>query len=100
MSQIPIRPTMCATCPFRDGSPYSFITAPSEASRICHSTGGGNAINHRTGKPPAICRGARNVHLNYFAALGFISEATDEAWDKKAAQLGIVPNRCNSRSAK
>lgn len=85
---IPVRASKCATCPFREGSPYADM-APSlsqsalrEASRICHSTGS-NAINHRTGKPPAICRGSRDVQLQHFAAIRFIEAPTDEAWSKK-----------------
>lgn len=63
MKRIPIMPAMCATCPFREGSPYAdlahdlTVSALTERSRICHSTGS-NAINYRTGKPSKLCRGA------------------------------------------
>lgn len=88
----------CATCPFRAGSPYAYLadalaeSALTEATRICHSTGS-NAINHRTGKRPAVCRGARDLQLKRFAVSGFISAPTDEAWNAKCAELGITPNR-------
>lgn len=85
---------MCATCPFRDGSPYQNLrstlteSALTQASRFCHSTGS-NAINSRTGKAVAICRGARNVQLNYFHAIGFIDAPTDAAWQRKRSELNV-----------
>lgn len=90
--QPPIMARMCATCPFRPGSKYAALagdlamSALSETSRICHSTGS-NAIHFRTGKPPRICRGARDLQLALFAASGFISEPTDEAWAAKWAAM-------------
>lgn len=84
---------MCPTCPFRPGSEYAYLTpalalsALSEATRICHSTGSNNGINHRTGKPPAACRGARDLQLKHFAGLGFIEAPTDAAWAKKWKEM-------------
>lgn len=87
---------MCATCPFRAGSPYAYLaeglaeSALTEASRICHSTGGRNAIHRRgTGKPPLLCRGARDVQLKAMTALRVIREPTDAAWEEACAQFGI-----------
>jgi hypothetical protein len=83
---------MCATCPWREGSRYAYLleylakSAMTEASRICHSTGN-NAINSRTGKSERLCRGARDLQLRQFAAIGFISEATDEAWETKWREM-------------
>jgi len=83
----------CATCPFRVGSRYSSLaphlalSALQDASRVCHSTGSNNAINRRTGKPARLCRGARDVQLQVFAALGVIAEPTDAAWDQAQAAL-------------
>lgn len=80
----PVCKAMCGTCPFRDGSPYEFLRADltasalTEASRICHSTGS-NGVNHRTGKKPLLCRGARDLQLQMFFRLGFIDAPTDEA---------------------
>jgi len=82
---IPVMKTMCATCPFRPRSEYAHlagylaVSAITEASRLCHSTGS-SAINARTGKPSRICRGARDVQLRAMAAMGVIAEPTDEAW--------------------
>jgi hypothetical protein len=93
--RLPLLKAMCATCPFREGSKYAYLvpdltdSALTEASRICHSTGSNNGINHRTGKPPMLCRGARNVQLNVWFHIGFIESPTDEAWDKKCKEMGI-----------
>ena len=88
---------MCATCPFRDDVSDKFkevrgvvaFSAMTEASRICHNTGSNNAFHRRTGKPPMLCRGARDIQLKMFTAIGFISEPTDEAWASKRKELGV-----------
>lgn len=91
----PVCHEMCATCPFRPNSPYHYLAqglaecALTQKSRICHSTGTNNAINKRTGKPEQLCRGARDIQLQCFAAIGFIEAATDEAWAKKREELGL-----------
>jgi len=91
----PVLKEMCGNCPFREGSPYQDLvptltdSALNGQSRVCHSTGSNNAIHRRTGKPQAICRGARDIQLKYFAAIGFIEEPTDEAWDKKRKELNV-----------
>lgn len=85
----------CATCPFRHDSQYSWlasslaVSALSETSRICHSTGRNNAIYKRTGKKPMLCRGARNLQLQFFASIGFIKEPTDKAWNDKCKELNL-----------
>ncbi len=93
--RLPLLKKCCATCPFVAGSKYEYLaielteSALTEAARICHSTGSNNAINRRTGKPPMLCRGARDVQLAYFKAIGFLESATDEAWEKKCNEMGI-----------
>ena len=94
--KLEVTPAMCGTCPFRKGSPHAELvpmlteSALRNGSRICHSTGGRNAIHPGgTGKPPKLCRGARDAQLQYFHAIGFIEAATDEAWRKKREQLGV-----------
>ncbi len=95
MKSEPLRKTMCATCPFREGSPYAYLAddlgkrAICESSRICHSTGKNNAINKRTGIEPHLCRGARDIQLRAFAALKVISAPTDEAWNESRIKLGM-----------
>ncbi len=92
---IPVMPRSCTTCPFRPESEYRYliadltVSALSVGSRICHSTGT-NAIGGRTRKPNRLCRGARNAQLEVFAALGVISEATDEAWQAKCEEMELA----------
>lgn len=92
-----LRETMCATCPWREGSKYAYLkdalerSALTESNRICHSTGSRNAINWKTGKPEAVCRGARQAQLKYMAALGVIKAPTDEAWAAMRVQCGMPP---------
>src|SRR6185437_14590685 len=89
----PVRKTMCATCPFRDGSGTEYLRADllasalTQGSRICHSTGSNNAFHHRTGKPERICRGARDAQIEFFFRIGFIEAATNAAWEKKLKQI-------------
>ena len=90
-----VRKEMCETCPFKQGSKYSALasdlakSALTQASRICHSTGSNNAINHRTGKPAAICRGSRDIQLKFFHQSGMIEAPTDEAWAKQCKAMGM-----------
>lgn len=91
---LPVRKTMCGTCPWREGSPYEFLrtdlsVASMTESRICHNTGSGNAINEETGKPEHICRGSRDLQLNLTYAIGTIAKPTDEAWNDKRESLGM-----------
>lgn len=96
MSLIPVMAAMCGTCPFRKGSKYQYLagdlaaSALTEASRICHSTGENNGINRKTGKAERLCRGARDLQLQFFASSGFISAPTDEAWQAKCDEMGII----------
>jgi hypothetical protein len=90
-----VQPKMCATCPWRKGSPYAHLrstlelSAMTQASRICHSTGSNNVINRRTGQPEKICRGARDVQLDMLHKLNFLTEPTDAAWDAKVRELKL-----------
>lgn len=96
MSKLPpVCKTKCSTCPFREGSPHAYLaptlteSALGNAPRICHSTGSNNAIHKRTGRKPALCRGARDIQLRYFAAIKFITAPTDEAWAAKVKELKL-----------
>jgi hypothetical protein len=86
---------MCATCPFREGSPYAYLkdtlleSALNKATRICHCTGKDNAIHKRTGKPEQVCRGARDHQLTMFYEMGFLEAPTDETWTEKVKELGL-----------
>lgn len=93
-ADIPVQKVMCATCPWRRGSPYAYLvamlskSAATEANRICHSTGTSSIVYpNGTGKPDRICRGARNVQLAVFFGAGLLSEPTDAAWYAKVEEL-------------
>lgn len=99
MPSRPIMRAMCATCPFRKGSEIARIagdlahSALTEASRICHSTGGNDLVipaEKIYSQEPHICRGARNVQLDVFYALRMIDAPTDEAWERACERMGIV----------
>lgn len=93
---LPVRKSMCNTCPFKEGSPYQWLEADltesaiSGKTRICHSTGE-NAINKKTGFKSHICRGARNIQLKTMCAMKIITKATDEAWNEARVSLGMKP---------
>jgi hypothetical protein len=92
--RLPVMSEMCSTCPFRKGSKYAYlvpdltVSAFSEASRICHSTGS-NAINENTGKPEKLCRGARDVQIQFFHRLGVINKPSDQAWEETCERMGL-----------
>jgi hypothetical protein len=83
-----LRKTSCATCPFREGSPYAHLrehlerSALLENSRLCHSTGS-NAINRRTGKPEAVCR----AHPVWHGGGGFGLSAIADRRSRMLARL-------------
>lgn len=88
----PIRQTFCDTCPFRPGSKTAFLAgylserAIEHESRICHSTGGNKVIHRDTKVPEMLCRGARDLQLQFFHHHGVIEAPTDEAWAKAWAE--------------
>lgn len=94
-TDMPLRATKCATCPFREGSKYEYLKGGliddrgDEAGTICHSTGSNNAINHRTGFPPHLCRGMRDHHIEMMHDRGTITAPTDEAWDDMREICGL-----------
>jgi len=91
MNPLPVMRAMCATCPFRDGGlPVRDLLerrALTEGTPICHSTGDSEVTKKKIFKTAHACRGARDLQLQLFAAIGFIEAATDEAWAKKVAEI-------------
>jgi len=89
----PPQKVMCATCPWRQGSPYAFLqgslskSALMESNRICHSTGTSAIYPKGTGLPRKMCRGARDLQLAFFHGQGFLSAPTDEAWKAKVEEM-------------
>lgn len=95
----PVMKSKCPTCPFGpkgDEAIRDMVTQRvlGEASQICH----GPRLH---GQPEThLCRGARDLQLQTFAAMGFIAAPTDEAWDAKCAELGITPNAVRPKKVK
>ncbi len=94
LTPLPVMRAMCKTCPFRDDSPHVELrglleeSALTNASRICHSTGGGNALYRKpTGKKEKLCRGTRDLQLKVFFAMNVIAAPTDEAWQSKVDEI-------------
>ena len=94
-----VMPRMCATCPFRGdsnaiGSEYGAETqqllqsalaasALTEDNRLCHASG-------LKGQPETkVCRGARNLQIQYFFALGVLDAPTDQAWREALTRLSV-----------
>lgn len=91
ISTLPVNSTMCRTCPFAQSHEQAIALQNTiidrmlddGGSQICHGTEGPNR------KPRTLCRGAREHMLVLFYRMGFIDEATDEAWDVKRQELGV-----------
>lgn len=95
---MPIMERMCETCPYHEAGwkhvrQFLKDRARTEASPICHSTGSG-ALTKKKHKQSHLCRGARNYMLERLHSSGFLEAATDAAWDKKCAEMGIKPDTC------
>jgi hypothetical protein len=100
MNLSPVQKEMCPTCPFREDAKAlkefrTLLTLRAlgqngSGAPECHSTGGAALeFTGKTGVPAKLCRGARNVSLNFFYTIGFVEAPTDEAWDKKRKELGV-----------
>jgi hypothetical protein len=87
VGHMPVMKAQCATCPFRAGGDAGLQArierqVLSEASQTCHHTG----VIHS--KPDThLCRGARDFQLQFFYRIGFLDEATDDAWQAKLAEV-------------
>ncbi len=91
---LPVRKKHCTTCPFRDdGRGWSHVhdllaqRALTEATPICHSTGKALVRHNGERLKAHACRGARDLQLRFFHAIGFLSSPTDEAWSQKLAEI-------------
>ena len=86
--RLPVNVQMCPTCPFRDDGwtevrDLLVRRTLTEGSPICHSTGKGALVRKRGQGKARLCRGARDVALQYFAAIGVLMAPTDAAWEAK-----------------
>ena len=93
-----VREQQCKTCPFRnakdggweDVRPLLIQRALTEGSPICHSTGKALVRHNGEKLPSHICRRARDFQISYFYRIGFLCAPTDDAWNAKAVELGII----------
>jgi len=88
---LPVMTKMCPTCPFRtngwtDVRDLLIQRLLNEGTPVCHSTGP-RPLSKRIHRKQHACRGARNMQLELFYALGVLPEPTDAAWSHKANQL-------------
>jgi hypothetical protein len=87
-----VQKVMCASCPFgkfgeaigselgrenfNELQNHLTIQCLTESNQYCHKNElKGKVSNH-------VCRGARNVQLQYFYYLGILESLSDEAWEK------------------
>lgn len=82
--QMPVMKARCKTCPFNEDGCKSVRAAVlsriTDGSQHCHSSGWPEGTH--------LCRGARDVQLQWMHRLGVISEPTDEAWNKAWEAMG------------
>lgn len=88
VSKFSVMKEQCPTCPFRDENRHMAGIAQrvscdvlSKASQICHHP----RLHGK--KETHLCRGARNLQLEFFFRIGFLPAATDEAWAAKWAEM-------------
>lgn len=92
MKVLPVMAKHCATCPFHDAGWTEvrglLIERAMHSSPICHQTGH-EALKRGPGWIPRehVCRGARDLQLQYMHRFGVIAEPTDAAWFAKVAEL-------------
>jgi hypothetical protein len=91
IQHLPVKPTQCRTCPFAQTHAGAVALQSTIVERMLND--GGSQICHGTEgpgrEPRSLCRGARDRMLVLFHRIGFIVEATDEAWDEKRREVGV-----------
>lgn len=85
-----VMPKMCASCPWRSDanrlevSPTFWLALTqqvlTEANQRCHAPALSGKAETR------ICRGARDLQLRVFHALGVLTEPTDDCWKQTLAR--------------
>ncbi len=94
ISQFPVMKQKCATCPFntedkgRHNDPELVDKIKqrilSQTSQICHHP----VLSDK--EESHLCRGARDYQIEIFKRIGFLEEATNEAWEKKRKQQTLL----------
>lgn len=86
----PVMRQKCSTCPFGpNGDPQIHAGVVSRLVRFK----GSQQCHHPIlkGKPEThLCRGARDMQLGILAGFGLIEDATDEAFEKRSRELGVI----------
>ena len=96
-NNLPVRLKQCQSCPFNSTASGDWLAvrpllthrALNEGTPICHSTGQALVRHNGERLPAHLCRGARNLQLTLFYALGYITAPTDEAWDAKRRERDV-----------
>jgi hypothetical protein len=100
MNTAPVQKEMCKSCPF-NSTPEArtefrtllvarAVGMEGSGAPECHSTGkSAEEFIGKSGIPPKLCRGARNISLNHFYRIGFIKAPTDAAWAEKCNELNL-----------
>lgn len=90
LSQMPLQPNPCRTCPFEGEEPidlepedrakYIAKIVNLESQHLCHSAQ----------KNKMLCRGGRNIMLRVMCGYGLITEPTDAAFEiARIESLGL-----------
>lgn len=80
MRDYPVQPKPCLTCPFEGKEPLQ-LSADNMARYVKNLKGEGQHICHSS-NGTRMCKGGRNIQLQYLYTKGMLSEPTDEAFDK------------------
>lgn len=80
---------MCPSCPFREGGDVELAGRVPDrtllkASQICHHPRLHGKKEHE------LCLGARMHQLQILYRMGLIAEATEEAFQQKSRELGVL----------
>lgn len=80
---------MCPSCPFREGGDVELAgrvldCTLLQASQICHHP------RLHGEKERELCKGARMHQLELLYQMRMIEEATEEAFQKKSRELGVI----------
>lgn len=93
VTDLPIMPTKCSTCPFHTDENGRHLHPElvagiqkrilSHCSQICHHP----KLHGR--EETHLCRGARDYQQIIFYCLGFVEAPTDEAWQRRVEEMKL-----------
>ena len=79
MRTYPVQQSPCKSCPFAGKEPLQ-VSSENMVGYLDNLFGKGQHICHSTNKH--ICRGGRDIQLQWLCAMGMLDEPTDEAFDR------------------